>query len=132
LLVGTRALSQLSWMENADMNKTLAALAAVAWASVAIANASPANALAFTIQTGEFANCSSSWSSNTNGNYDCTYSAPYEQTIKFVETSCNAGGCNSESDWVLTDMIYGSGRKNATYMTTCSWAWIYGLGPCAC
>jgi hypothetical protein len=113
-------------------------VAGIAWAAAAIAHAAPVNARAVTLQSGNFASCSATYS-NYNlqscfigwelGGY-ASYTS-YLQNIKFVTPGCSSGGCNSEDGAVYTDIVYSTGRKTASFGATCEYNW-YDLGTCAC
>jgi hypothetical protein len=121
------------------MNTTLFKLAAAfAWAATAIAQAAPADATAYTMQTGSFGACSNDYSTYNSqmcfigwefGGYAVWTS--YTQNIKLISTACSAGGCNSDNGTVYTDQVYPAGRKSASFLGTCDLNW-YDLGSCAC
>ena len=127
------------------MSKTLLALVgAIAWGGAAISSAAPAHAIAVTYQSGDYASCSNNADADF-ANQDCYYyvegssvhyylETHYIQQIKFVETGCNAGGCNNDNDVVRTDFVYSAGRKTATSrgLDTCSYGSLLELGTCAC
>jgi hypothetical protein len=112
-------------------------IACVVWTCAVASSAAPVNALAITSQVGEFASCSVNYSNffkqHCGGNGD-PYLAEtyYTQTIKFVSSTCNSGGCAALGS-VQTDIIYGAGRKTASGYPECvaSIFW-YQLGTCAC
>jgi hypothetical protein len=111
----------------------------LAWAGVAVASAAPADALAVTTQTGEYASCSNDYSvqlrtwcrdvETQNPGWQTTHI----QTIKLVSTPCGAGGCAGQ-DAVYTDTVYGTGRKTVTWYSFCDADpyYIYGFGSCGC
>jgi hypothetical protein len=123
-----------------SMNHKITIAAGLAWAGVVISSASTAGALGMTTQWGEYANCGNSW--NYDNVYDdCSvdgqpvrYTMYYRQQIKFIETACNAGGCNSDVDYVYTDFIYPTGRKDVNYINAyCPiYGNVWGIGSCAC
>jgi hypothetical protein len=116
-------------------------VACLAWAGAAVSSTTSANALAITTQSGSYASCSANYTTSAqfhecsvNNNTDTvgidTY---YMQTIKFVYTTCNSGGCSSDTGTVYTDIIYASGRKTTSLVTSCFTSGRrYGLGTCSC
>jgi hypothetical protein len=106
-------------------------VAALAWAGVAVSSATPANALAMTTQSGDFANC-------PDGSYDpwsgtlCGYSKNYLQAVKFISTACGSSSCSQGGAATYTDFIYVVGRKVTTRIDSCNTYNVYGLGPCQC
>jgi hypothetical protein len=121
-------------MNTTNITKLVACLA---WAGVAIASAAPADAIAVTFQTGDYAACTTSYEAGGETLFDCnnlvyidTY---YTQRIKFVTPGCNTGGCQSDDQTVYTDFVYSTGRKPAGYLSmTCIGSYIYDLGSCTC
>jgi hypothetical protein len=112
-------------------------MACAFWCGAVVSSATPADALAITYQSGDYANCSAD--SDTQVRYWCESSfdtTSYIQTIKFVTTGCNAGGCNSGSSTVYTEFEYPFGRKPAYEQSHCSSIYngtnVYGLGSCEC
>jgi hypothetical protein len=116
-------------------------IACLAWASVAVSSANPANASAITTQVGTFAACASQYSSTIQ--YHCPYSdaseifyeyqTAYKQKIKFVSSTCNTGGCVQDANDVSVDARYPVGRKVVTGSSPlCGLKYLYELGDCAC
>jgi hypothetical protein len=109
-------------------------IASIAWAGVAVSNAAPAHALAATGlgQEASYANCSAD--SESYSVQLCDYWFYYQQTIKFVGAPCNGGACDPDPGGVITDMVYATGRKEATLVAQCTWLNLeaYELGSCAC
>jgi hypothetical protein len=116
------------------MNMTLIKLVAcIAWAAAAISGATPAEAIAVTVVSGNYATCSASYT--TGGQTQCGYSTSYRQNIKFVSIGCSLGGCNEDSGGVYTDFVYPTGRKSASLVVACNGLItynVYNLGSCAC
>jgi hypothetical protein len=115
----------------------LSLAACLAWAACAISYATPADALAFTMQTGPYATCSASYDTQYNnfcytpdiGGY--LFYTSYRQQIRFVGSGCNTGGVCAQGGDVWTDMLYTTGRKPATLYYYCEMTG-YGLDTCAC
>jgi len=122
------------------MNTTILKLCVcIAWAGAALSAAAPANALAWSSQVGGYAVCSPAWSAYATQGCKMSAEDPpefigsYIQQIKFSGSVCNAGGACSNIGTVYTDMIYGTGRKDASPGTDCPGPnFLYGLGACAC
>jgi hypothetical protein len=108
----------------------------IAWGAVAVSSATPASAYALTYQSGAYAACSANYSSGFFSDGVCSGAEfNYEQTIKFVSTTCNAGGgCTDQMGVTYTDFVYPTGRKATSLDVDCSEAGYrtYGLGTCAC
>jgi hypothetical protein len=118
---------------NLDVIKLTACLA---WAGVAVSSATPANALAVTMQYGAYATCSSSITYTTIGTKYCpeVYTAA-AQNIKFLSQACNTGGCIGSSNCYV-DFIYNPGRTTTELQETfCgtggSWR-VWALSSCSC
>jgi hypothetical protein len=112
--------------------------ACLAWAGVAVSSAAPADALALTSQTGDYASCSANYTARTRrwcGDVetgDPGWETLYNQTIKLVSQACNTGGCQGV-DTVYTDFVYPAGRKTATAINWCDTGTnVYQLGTCSC
>src|SRR5262245_55791675 len=98
------------------MKNALIALASAAWSVAAISSATPADATAYTMQSGSYASCSNSYDM-VDGPLPCQpvwLDVPYVQHINFVTTHCNAGSCSNENGAVYVDAVYEAGRKTAT------------------
>jgi hypothetical protein len=105
-------------------------LAGLAWGALAISTAAPANALAGSFYTGDYAHCSSSVSAEVFETPCLTFS--YTQSAKLLAHSCGSGFC-SGSGILRTDIPYSLGRKTATLLYRCgSGHYIHELGDCAC
>jgi hypothetical protein len=113
------------------MIKLTVALACLAWSGAAITSATPAQAIAATYQTGDYGACSA-WTQG--GFYDpfCQYYMSYVQQIKFVETQCNGGQCNSDEGEVYVEFQYSTGRTVAVYQAFCQGYNIYAMDTCGC
>jgi hypothetical protein len=112
----------------------LPAVAAFAWAGVALSSAQPADAIAiFGRQTGPYATCSSQTTAYSGG--QCGYSFNYYQRMATVSIGCNAGGCSAET-FAYVDFIYSSGRKPTTMLMSCGFLngpfYVYSLTSCSC
>jgi hypothetical protein len=116
-------------------------IACLAWASVAVSSASPADASAITTQVGTFAACASQYTSTIQNHCPYVdaqevfygYQTAYKQQIKFVNTSCNTGGCTQDATDVYVDARYPVGRKVVTGSgPLCGAKYIYDLGSCEC
>jgi hypothetical protein len=120
-------------MEMTRMKTMLFQLAAcAAWAGAFVSSASPVHALAATLQSGNFANCSSDvrtgyWGCNTYGQ-----NFYYIQTIKFNSTACGSSTCIQPGTDVYCDFSYTAGRKTASINYFCSPYLVFALGACAC
>jgi hypothetical protein len=124
-------------MTHEFRSKLFKLMACAFWCGAVVSSATPADAYAITGQSGGYANCSAD--SDVHLMYWCESSfdsTSYVQTIKFVTTVCNAGGCNSGSSTVYTDFEYPYGRKPAYEQSHCATSYngmnVYGLGSCAC
>jgi hypothetical protein len=114
------------------MNANIIKVAAgVAWAGVAVSSAPPANASILTYQQGDYALCSSSYSTYQATDYTCNVTMNYTQQIKLGGQPCNSGAC-ADSGTVYTQYLYGSGRAPTTRLNTCSFGNLYGVGSCSC
>jgi hypothetical protein len=117
----------------------LSLAAALAWAACSISYATPADAIAYTAQSGEYATCSSAYVPTNQGVcWDMDYGGgwgayvSYRQQIRFVDTGCNTGGTCAQGGDVWTDFRYTTGRKPAYYIGSCDGLNIYDLGACDC
>jgi hypothetical protein len=110
--------------------KRLAIAATALWASVAVSQATPADAMAYTTQVGDYAYCSSS--SSPTSYSACGYEFNFVQQIRFGQTECSSGGCAPSGGSVWTESGYTAGRKTAELVEYCGTRTIYGLGSCAC
>jgi hypothetical protein len=113
--------------ESIPMNtKIFAAVACAFWSAAYLSSSTPAAAYAITSQAGGYATCTASYTPASNSFQYCqesgvedpymgtavyTYNTNYIQQIKFISTACNGGPCNSGSDIVYTESVYGVGRK---------------------
>jgi hypothetical protein len=121
---------QITAREAEEMKKNLVVLACVAWAAATISLAAPANAIAITTDSGDYASCSAN--SNPQTGMACaTWGYSYVQTIKFMENSCNSGACQGNAT-TYTDMVYSAGRKTSTSLQFCGGYNIHGLDTCQC
>jgi hypothetical protein len=109
-------------------------IAGVAWVAGAISMAAPADARAYSWSWGDYATCSANYNANfieaNCGGGEFAY-FNYEQQIRFVNTSCNAGDCD-DSGATYVDSPYSTGRKPAYQQTNCGGAGIFELGSCSC
>jgi hypothetical protein len=121
------------------MKKTFALVACFAWAAVALSTVSPANAVAITTQTGSYATCSASYTTQAStgtcleaGEY-MGFPMDYMQTMKFVSTACSGGACSSDSATAATDTVYPTGRKQTYLAASCMGGKrMYDITTCAC
>jgi len=113
----------------------------MAWATVAISSAAPADATAASLQWGDYAMCSSGYDEADLWGLHCTpsdnyWDFVYLQQIKFVVTHCNSGPtCTPMNGDTYTDGVYNTGRKTAVQIDgNCGpqGLMIYTFGPCAC
>jgi hypothetical protein len=112
------------------MTTAMKLLACLAWVGAAISSAAPADALAMTLQYGAYATCSSNYNPAP---YENCLVLNYTQTIKFVNTSCNSGGCSDDSASVRTENRYDGGRKATEFVGNCGGTMnIFELDPCGC
>jgi hypothetical protein len=118
--------------ENMNIN-VIKAAACIAWAGVAVLEASPASAIAITqSQRGDYATCVPDYQ-GFSATFCGEWQVNYEQFIRFVAHGCNAGGCSATYCDVWTDFVYGTGRKMVTYEhPQCDLAAVYELGTCSC
>jgi hypothetical protein len=116
-------------------------VACFAWAGLAMASATPADAIAVTAQTGAYAACANQ--NTIDPQYHCPYFdggeifynewTNYKQQIKFANAVCNSGNCATDTSLVFTDMVYPTGRKVVTSTGIfCGQKYVYELGSCAC
>jgi hypothetical protein len=106
-------------------------IACAAWAALAIASATPADALAQTVQTGTYATCRTEYSNEVLDN--CNGSFPYCTAIKFINLGCASGACDAIAfEDTFVESLYGPGRKIATAYSSCNSLHLYGLGSCSC
>jgi hypothetical protein len=103
----------------------------IAWAALAISSATPATATVLTNQNGDYAACSADTSTQYQLWTACQMETSYIQTIRFISTSCGAGGCNDGNGMTYSEFEYDPGRKTTNYLGACTLN-IYGLGSCAC
>jgi hypothetical protein len=124
-------------LEEIMNKKTLALVACFAWAAAALSTAAPANAEAVTTQTGNYATCSASYTTASSraacGAETVAYEMSYQQTMKFVSTTCGTGGCSSDTVTVATDTIYPVGRKHTYFELSCiGGKRLYSITTCSC
>jgi hypothetical protein len=98
--------------------KTLSVLAATLWAGAAIASASPAHALVygFNISGGSYLSCSQNYTADYVE--ACGYVFNYNQTVKFITTTCNSGSCAVDGHKYV-EQVYGAGRKTVSLLSYC-------------
>ena len=112
-------------------NATFVKLSAcIAWLTLAVTSAAPANARALTLKSGDYAVCSANYSVRDHS--DCNGFWPYYQNIRFNSTTCNSSDCSSISGTTYVESIYSYGRKPAIPAESCSAMLVYQLGACAC
>jgi hypothetical protein len=114
--------------------------AAIAWAGAAIVSASPANAMALTWQSGDYAACSSNYyygqytatcDDGASGTQYIDFNAV--QHIRFIQAACNSGNCAADSFDVQVEFLYGTGRKRVSGTgMSCGGMNLYGIDTCAC
>jgi hypothetical protein len=116
---------------NTNMSR-LKLAACMAWSGLAISSASSVHALAATTQAEPYSygTCSPVYYAQLNP--ACAYNFNYIQRIRFLNIGCNSGSCYDDNFQPLVEYPYGSGRKTAAFLKSCSPWTVYGVSSCGC
>jgi hypothetical protein len=112
------------------ITKHFALVAGIAWASVAVSSAAPANARVATGMQASYVSCATTYSS-VSQTY-CGTSFNYRQLMKVISSSCATGVCVQQDLGLVCESTYPIGRKTAYLDSTCDYVKFYSLSPCAC
>jgi hypothetical protein len=103
------------------------------WGGLAIASATPANALAESVQTGNIVNIAANYEAKIFESCNGYFS--YSQTIRFLTGACNLGTCRDFGDLngANVDSVYPVGRRQVMALDGCQpGRSLYELTSCAC